>query len=107
MYMHTMIAFAIQHQVFKDWAENNTQKLLELVPNVKYGFWLVTDTYSTTDVHITTWGGREKYVQMGFNVDITPVGEFGPSAEFSRGNSAGEWHRIEAEVCYKPLSSIP
>lgn len=86
-------------KAFLKWAENNAQKLLQLVPDVKeHGFWVITDTYSTDDARIITWSGREKHVQMGFDVDVSPAGEIGPSGEFFEGASAGEWHRTEAEV---------
>ncbi|RSL79094.1 hypothetical protein CEP51_007653 [Fusarium floridanum] len=86
-------------KVFLEWAKKNAEKLLQLVPDVKeHGFWIVTDTYSTADVRVITWSDREKHVQMGFDVDVTPAGEIGPSGEFFEGASAGEWHRAEAET---------
>ena len=94
--------------VFQKWAEKNAEKILELVPDVKeHGFWMVTDTYSTTDVRVITWSDRNQHVQMGFDLEVAPAGEIGPSGEFFEGASAGEWHTAKAKVCYKSLSCVP
>ncbi|KAK4220863.1 hypothetical protein QBC38DRAFT_462115 [Podospora fimiseda] len=40
---------------FRQWGKANAKKLLELAPDVKeHGFWVVSDTYSTTgSVYVT------------------------------------------------------
>jgi hypothetical protein len=79
-----------------------------LVPDVKTdGFWMVTDTYSTTDVSIITWSGQDRHVQMGFDVDVAPAGEIGPSGEFYKGALGDEWHRDESKVCYITFHPVP
>lgn len=88
-----------QRHLFKNWAKQNAQKLLELWPEVKkHGFWVVMSTYSTTDVWLNAWRGREKQIHMGFSVDVAGLGKIGPSGEFYKGESGGGWTRNTAEV---------
>lgn len=84
---------------FKKWAEDSAQKLLDLVPDVKeHGFWMVTDTYSTSDVRINAWREKGQRVQMGFKIHVLPAGEIGPSGDFVEGFTSGGWQRTKANV---------
>ena len=92
------------------WAKKNAKALLKVAPDIEEEgeFWIVTDTYATTDVWVNAWTGRGKHVMMGFNVDLSAIGagEIGPSCEFSRENHASaEWDHTEAEVC-QPIFAL-
>ncbi|KAI5925554.1 hypothetical protein F4810DRAFT_55962 [Camillea tinctor] len=78
---------------FRRWAFSNAVKVLQEFPDVeKYGFHIVTTTYSTTDVYINAWGSKANSVALGFQAGMTPAGEIAPVAESYRASSASNWN---------------
>lgn len=90
---------------FKKLAKENAKAILESAPEVKErNFWVVTDTYTTTDVWTNAWGAKGKSVKMGFNtVGLTRAfggGEIGPTGGFFTHEASAEtdWDHVQTNV---------
>lgn len=83
---------------FKKWAQANAEAILKAQPDAKTdGFWVVTTTFSTTDVWTNAWTSKGTHVSLAFKVDVVGAGEIAPAGEFYRADSASGWNHNKAE----------
>jgi hypothetical protein len=69
----------------------NAEKLLKDYPDIAdIGFYIVTTTYSTKEVHINAWTRKEDKVILGFKAGVTPVGEIAPTTQCYRAQCASD-----------------
>jgi hypothetical protein len=52
---------------------------------------VATWTYSTTDIHISTWEGADKSVTLGFTVGAAGIGHANPQTTWHRGHASSGW----------------
>jgi hypothetical protein len=84
---------------FRTWATANAQTLLRKHPDVKkHGFYIVTSTFSTTEMSLNAWTNPERKISIGFRSTFVPVGEIAPSSEWYSAESASGWNHYVAKV---------
>lgn len=84
---------------FLQWAKTNAQALISACPDVKrHGVWVVTSTFGTQEADILAWVDKGRTASMGFKLAVPAAGEIGPSGEFVKGGSAGEWNHDALDV---------
>ncbi|KAF4336697.1 hypothetical protein FBEOM_9443 [Fusarium beomiforme] len=79
-------------QPFSAWLEKNAKSLFKEYPDgKKHGFYAVTWTYSSTDIHISAWDGSSINATVGFKVGMAGAGNVGPQMSWVRGRSSSGW----------------
>ncbi|KAF4987542.1 hypothetical protein FGRMN_10294 [Fusarium graminum] len=79
-------------QPFNTWMEANVKALLKTYPDAKKnGLYAVTETYSSTDIHISAWDAKSNDSTVMFKVGMAGAGNIGPKASWVRGESSSGW----------------
>ncbi|KAI9695007.1 MAG: hypothetical protein M1822_000624 [Bathelium mastoideum] len=83
---------------FKDWVAANAKRILEERPEVReYGLWVVTSTWSAAEAAINCWSGRQKGVDVGFNVNVVEIGELAPKGSWYHAGGSDGWIRVKGD----------
>ncbi|KAI0111164.1 hypothetical protein GGR51DRAFT_557571 [Nemania sp. FL0031] len=77
---------------FLGWLKQNAKLLFSKYPDAKkHGICVATWTYSTTDIHISTWEGANNSVTVGCTIDAMGIGHAGPKTTWHRGHASSGW----------------
>ncbi|KAJ8133270.1 hypothetical protein O1611_g356 [Lasiodiplodia mahajangana] len=77
---------------FKVWLQRNAKLLFSKYPDAeKHGLCVATWTYSTTDIHISTWEGAGNSVTVGCTASAMDIGPVGPQTTWFRGHASSGW----------------
>ena len=88
---------------FEAWVKQNSEKLLQIRPEIKdYGLWVVKWTYTTKSCALNAWTDKDKQVTLGFQVSAVNVGEAAPHGTWYQSTSDGGWIGSSATVITHP-----
>jgi hypothetical protein len=77
---------------YKIWCKLNAKRILQLWPDVKRrGFWIITETWSSSKASIYAQRDYEGEVSIGFDVSAVGIGETGPSGSWYKAESDSGW----------------
>lgn len=92
-----------QKSPFREWARENAQLILKNAPDAKeHGIFIITSTYSTTEVFTTAWRNNQNIVEVGAKAVVEGIADVGVKMQYFRSEGAGSW--IRADVKVAPLS---
>lgn len=99
--------YKAQHEtLFLDWMVANTTKLLSNCSDIaKYGVWIVTKTYSTTQCARAVLSSRNAEVTIAVDADVADVATASPSVSWWKRGSDSSWN-IQNDVCHVPTCSV-
>jgi hypothetical protein len=84
---------------FGVWLKENAAKLLSDYPVLKSrGVYVVTTTYSCSDVYINAWNNPQDEITVGFRVNASGIGSTAPPLAWMPGNSQHSWTHFVSGV---------
>ncbi|KAF8863484.1 hypothetical protein BDZ45DRAFT_722268 [Acephala macrosclerotiorum] len=81
--------------IFLKWAKTNSKKLRKDYPSVKK-FYVVTRTYSSSDIHLIAWNDSDFIVTLGVSGKVEGAGEASGTGTWSRSNTTQGWESFPA-----------
>lgn len=99
--------------LFKEWIENNKAKLYDSFGHQlkKYGFWVITTTYTAPGCSINAWMKKDKEAVLSAKAKAAMVGDFGAELDWTDKITDKDWCHYTAkpsstkENAISPLSS--
>jgi hypothetical protein len=80
---------------FKRWVADNEKAILAARPEViEYGLWVVTSTWSASEVAVNCWREQRRGVDVGFNVRVVEIGELAPKGAWFNAGEADGWIKV-------------
>lgn len=86
---------------FATWLRHNVIRLQELYPDIEeFGLYMVTRTYSSTDIHIAVWNDKTHSVYLGLEIDVLGQATLDSSIDKHRSEYSEDWKDFnEEDVC--------
>jgi hypothetical protein len=91
---------------FSSWAKKNSKPLMEKKNSLDFkqrGFFIITSTWSTTNVLTGAWTDPEHHIEIRVKVSAIEIKNIRPRFKYHRLGSAGSWIQADTEVGWQHL----